>query len=74
MRSSSNDGVSKKPYALLSKPVILDQTQKLTIMAGHILKCAKRVFGIPEFTRGSWENNQPVDISLVQGGDTKVLI
>ena len=29
---------------------------------------------IPDFTRGSWENNQPVDISLVQGGDTKVLI
>ena len=29
--------------------VILDQTQKLTVMAGHILKCAKRVFGIPDF-------------------------
>lgn len=29
--------------------VILDQSQKLTIMAGHILKCAKRVFGIPDF-------------------------
>ena len=29
--------------------VILDQTQKLTIMAGHVLKCAKRVFGIPDF-------------------------
>jgi hypothetical protein len=29
--------------------VILDQTQKLTIMAGHILKSAKRVFGIPDF-------------------------
>ena len=29
--------------------VVLDQTQKLTIMAGHILKCAKRVFGIPDF-------------------------
>jgi hypothetical protein len=31
------------------KAVILDQTQKLTIMAGHVLKCAKRVFGIPDF-------------------------
>jgi len=29
--------------------VILDQSQKLTIMAGHVLKCAKRVFGIPDF-------------------------
>ena len=29
--------------------VILDQTQKLTVMAGHILKNAKRVFGIPDF-------------------------
>lgn len=29
--------------------VILDQSQKLTIMAGHILKSAKRVFGIPDF-------------------------
>ncbi len=28
--------------------VILDQTQKLTII-GHILKSAKRVFGIPDF-------------------------
>ncbi len=29
--------------------VVLDQTQKFTIMAGHILKNAKRVFGIPDF-------------------------
>ena len=29
--------------------VILDQTNKLTIMTGHILKSAKRVFGIPDF-------------------------
>jgi len=29
--------------------VILDQNQKLTIMTGHILKSAKRVFGIPDF-------------------------
>jgi len=29
--------------------VILDHTQKLTVMAGHVLKCAKRVFGIPDF-------------------------
>ena len=29
--------------------VVLDQSQKLTIMAGHVLKCAKRVFGIPDF-------------------------
>ena len=29
--------------------VILDQTQKLTVMAGHVLKNAKRVFGIPDF-------------------------
>ena len=29
--------------------VILDQTQKLTVMAGHVLKSAKRVFGIPDF-------------------------
>jgi hypothetical protein len=28
---------------------ILDQNQKLTVMAGHVLKCAKRVFGIPDF-------------------------
>ena len=29
--------------------VVLDQTQKLTVMTGHILKSAKRVFGIPDF-------------------------
>jgi len=29
--------------------VILDQNQKLIIMTGHILKRAKRVFGIPDF-------------------------
>jgi len=29
--------------------VTLDQTQKLMVMAGHILKSAKRVFGIPDF-------------------------
>ena len=29
--------------------VVLDQNQKLIIMAGHILKNAKRVFGIPDF-------------------------
>jgi len=29
--------------------VILDHTQKLTVMAGHVLKWAKRVFGIPDF-------------------------
>jgi hypothetical protein len=29
--------------------IILDQNQKLTVMAGHVLKCAKRVFGIPDF-------------------------
>jgi hypothetical protein len=29
--------------------VILDQAQKLTVMTGHILKSAKRVFGIPDF-------------------------
>ncbi len=29
--------------------VVLDQNQKLMIMAGHILKSAKRVFGIPDF-------------------------
>ena len=28
---------------------VLDQNQKLMIMTGHILKCAKRVFGIPDF-------------------------
>jgi len=29
--------------------VILDHSNKLTIMTGHILKSAKRVFGIPDF-------------------------
>jgi predicted dehydrogenase len=29
---------------------------------------------VPDFTRGSWERNQPVDISLEQGGDTRVLM
>ena len=29
--------------------IILDQSQKLSIMAGHVLKWAKRVFGIPDF-------------------------
>jgi len=29
--------------------IILDQSQKLAVMAGHVLKWAKRVFGIPDF-------------------------
>lgn len=29
--------------------VILDRAQKLTVMTGHVLECAKRVFGIPDF-------------------------
>ncbi len=29
---------------------VLELNQKLKIMAGHILTCSKRVFGIPEFT------------------------
>lgn len=35
--------------ALYFVAVILDQTQKQTIMAGHVLICAKRVFGILNF-------------------------
>jgi predicted dehydrogenase len=29
---------------------------------------------VPDFTRGAWENNQPVDIYLEQGGTTGVLM
>ncbi len=29
---------------------------------------------IPDFTRGSWKSNKPVDISLEKGGTTKVLM
>ena len=29
--------------------IILDQSQKLTVMAGHVLKCTKWVYGIPDF-------------------------
>jgi predicted dehydrogenase len=29
---------------------------------------------IPDFTRGSWKTNQPLDIALTKGGNTKVLI
>jgi predicted dehydrogenase len=29
---------------------------------------------VPDFTRGSWEKNQPVDIELKTGGTTKVLM
>jgi hypothetical protein len=29
--------------------VVLDTGQKLKILAGHILRSAKRVFGIPDF-------------------------
>lgn len=29
---------------------------------------------IPDFTKGSWKKNQPVDISMEQGGNTKVKI
>ncbi len=28
---------------------------------------------VPDFTRGSWKNNTPVDISLKKGGTTKVI-
>jgi hypothetical protein len=27
---------------------------------------------IPDFTGGSWKTNNPVDISLLKGGNTKV--
>jgi predicted dehydrogenase len=29
---------------------------------------------VPDFTRGAWKTNQPVDISLSKGGNTKVLL
>lgn len=29
---------------------------------------------VPDFTRGSWKTNAPVDISLAKGGDTKVVL
>ncbi len=29
--------------------VVLDRGAKLRVMAGHVLKAAKRVFGIPDF-------------------------
>jgi predicted dehydrogenase len=29
---------------------------------------------IPDFTRGSWQTNQPLDINLKNGGNTKVII
>jgi hypothetical protein len=29
---------------------------------------------IPDFTRGSWEKNQAVDVSLEKGGGTGVLL
>jgi hypothetical protein len=29
--------------------VLLDTASKLTVMAGYVLKAAKRVFGIPDF-------------------------
>src|SRR5690606_13594453 len=33
-----------------------------------------KALDIPDFTSGSWKQNQPVDISLSQGGNTKVLL
>ena len=32
-----------------SQSVVLDRGAKLRVMAGHVLKAAKRVFGIPDF-------------------------
>jgi hypothetical protein len=29
---------------------------------------------IPDFTSGSWKENQPIDISLQKGGTTKVVM
>src|SRR5690606_35212090 len=29
---------------------------------------------VPDFTRGSWKDNTPVDVSLEGGGTTKVLL
>jgi hypothetical protein len=29
---------------------------------------------IPDFTKGSWKNNQPVDVSMARGGNTNVKI
>ena len=39
------------------------------------LSVAKRAtVEIPDFTRGSWKTNKPLDIELKQGGNTKVII
>jgi len=32
---------------------ILDTQHKLKVMAGHVLDCARRVFGVPDFPTGS---------------------
>jgi hypothetical protein len=29
---------------------------------------------VPDFTNGSWQTNEPVDITLQKGGTTKVLM
>jgi hypothetical protein len=29
---------------------------------------------VPDFTKGSWKTNRPVDIHLEKGGNTKVLL
>lgn len=29
---------------------------------------------VPDFTRGNWKTNQPIDITLEKGGTTKVKI
>jgi hypothetical protein len=41
--------MAKKGTVFYFVAIILDQTQKLTVMAGHVLKCARRVFEIPDF-------------------------
>jgi hypothetical protein len=28
---------------------------------------------VPDFTAGAWKTNQPIDISMEKGGDTKIL-
>lgn len=44
----------------------------ITSLSQWSLSNNSRPIEVPDFTRGAWQGNQPVDISLSEGGNTSV--
>lgn len=46
----------------------------ITPLSEYSVRNKSQTIDVPDFTRGNWKNNAPVDISLAGGGNTNVLI